>query len=66
MLGIWYLFLWRILINIFEASANLIDWSLLTVTTIGEINYLSGQLVSFIMRFSAKIFLSSFLLYPVG
>ena len=45
----------------FEFSASLIVWSFSTVTTIGDIKYLSGQLVSFIMCFSANNFLSSLL-----
>ena len=61
-LGIWSLFLWMALFNTFESSASLIDLSFLTITTIGEIKYLSGQLVNFIMYFSSIKFLSSLLI----
>ena len=61
MFGIWYLFLWMALFNTFEFSASFIVWSFFTVTTMGDMKYLSGQLESFMMCFSASNFLSSVL-----
>ena len=58
-LGIWYLFLWIAFFSILDFRANLIDWSFFTVTTMGDIIYLSGLLESFIMCFSSNDFLSS-------
>ena len=59
MFDIWYLFLWMDLFNTFESTASFIVWSFFTVTTMGDMKYLSGQLESFMICFSASNFLSS-------
>ena len=62
--GIWYSFLWMALFNTFESSASFIIWSFFTVTTIGDMKYLSGQLESFMICFSSNNFSSSLLTFP--
>ena len=47
------------LFRIFKSSASLIKWYFFTMTKMGDMKYLSGQLESFIMCFSSKNFLSS-------
>ena len=59
MLCIWYLILFFAFLRIFESTIKNLDWSFLTATTIGDIKYLSGHFVSFVMCFSFSIFLSS-------
>ena len=61
--GIWYFFLWMALFNTFDSSASFTVWSFFTVTTIGDIKYLSGQLESFIICFSSNNFLNSLLVF---
>ena len=60
-LGIWYLFLWMALFNILKSIASLQVWSFFTVTTIGDMKYLSGKLETFIICFSSSNFFSSLL-----
>ena len=61
--GVWYLFLWMDLYNTFESDASFIVWSFFTVTTFGDMKYLSRHLEIFMIRFSSNKFLSSILIF---
>ena len=49
MVGIWYLFFWIDLLRTLESNATTIDWSFITVNTIGDMKFSSEQLENFSM-----------------